>query len=70
MIRLVYLGPHFYRESNTIMSALTTEGGDRYDYGKLQGALEDGEDVSIRQATPEELVVADNYLAELRARNQ
>lgn len=61
-MRLIYIGDHFYRESGTMMSPVYTEDGARSDWGFVQVALSRGDDVHIRQATPEE---RDHYEARL-----
>ena len=50
-----YGGRDFYRESGTVLSSITHTDFSRTDYGKLQIMLEEGRDVLIRQATPEEM---------------
>ena len=52
---LIYIGDHFYRESKTMISSIYTPGGQRSDWGFVQIALRNGENVNIRQATPEEI---------------
>ena len=61
-MNLIYIGDHFYRESQSMMSPIYTEDGRRMDWGFVQCALRDGQDVNIRQATPTEL---DGYKAKL-----
>ena len=53
-MRFIYIGDHFYRESGTVMSSIYYETGERSDWGFVQRALRDGEDVEIRQATQQE----------------
>lgn len=55
MIKLIYIGKDFYWKSKTVMSSIYTENGDRYDWGFLQMALDEGHEVSIRQANKVEL---------------
>jgi hypothetical protein len=54
-MKLVYIGNHFYRDSNTKMSCIYTENGERSDWGKVQIALDKGHTVEIRPATKDEL---------------
>lgn len=54
-MNLVYIGNKFYHDSHTRMSSVYTEDGERTDFGKIQMALERGEEVHIRQATPIEM---------------
>lgn len=53
-MKLIYIGPHFYRKSGTMMSSIYTEDGLRSDWGKVELALESGKTVEIRQATQSE----------------
>jgi hypothetical protein len=53
-MNLIYIGKDFYWESGTMMSSLYDESGKRMDWGFVGIALERGEEVHIRQATPEE----------------
>lgn len=62
MVKLVYIGDHFYGESGTMMSPIYTEDGKRYDWGFVQVALRNGDEISIRQATQAE---KDHYEAKL-----
>jgi hypothetical protein len=66
MISLVYFGQKFYSQSGTILSSIYTNDFERYDYGFLQRDLENGYEVSIRQATPAERSVLENELAAIR----
>ena len=64
-LTLVYIG-NFYIASGTRMSCLYTEDGQRYDFGFLQRALAKGQRITIRQATPEEMLHYTNmFLAQL-----
>ena len=54
VVKLIYIGDRFYRESGTMMSPIYTEDGMRYDWGLVQTALRNGIDVLIRQATQAE----------------
>lgn len=53
-MKLIYIGDHFYTESGTMMSPIYAEDGCRSDWGKVQIALERGDEVHIRQATDAE----------------
>lgn len=66
MINLIYVGEHFYRESKSIMSSIYTEDGRRYDWGFVQMELRNGNSVTIRPATEEELSKFQEKLAELQ----
>lgn len=68
MIRCVYIGNKFYRESKTIMSSIYIDRGNtftRTDWGKIQIALERGEFVEIRPATPTEIKMFEEKLTQL-----
>lgn len=65
MINLFSIGSKYYLKSGTVMSSIySIEGKNRWDWGKVQVALEDGDTVNIRPATEEELEWADNRLKE------
>jgi len=53
-IILVYIGNKFYHESGTVMSSIYKENGERYNWGLVSVALEKGNQITIRQATPKE----------------
>lgn len=53
-MKLIYIGDHFYSESGSLMSPIYGEDGSRSDWGKVQMALRQGDEVSIRQATQQE----------------
>lgn len=59
MIEIVFIGERFYKESQTLMSAIyqLLPGGvwDRYDWGKLQLDINAGKDIHIRSATKKEI---------------
>jgi hypothetical protein len=59
MIELVFIGERFYKDSQTLMSAIyeSLPGGvwERYDWGKLQLDINAGKNIHIRQATKEEI---------------
>jgi len=57
-IELAYIGRSFYIESGSILPVLIPVGEtekNRWDWGKVQIALDDGLEVSIRPATDEEM---------------
>jgi hypothetical protein len=54
MVNLIYMGDDLYRRSATTLSPIYTEQGERSDWGHVQTALRDGEEISIRQGTEEE----------------
>ena len=66
-MKLIYIGDHFYEESKSYMSSIYDTDGARQDWGKVQVALRNGERVSIRPATSQELV---RYEIKLRALKQ
>ena len=65
-VKLVYMGDHFYVESGTVMSPIYTEDGRRYDWGFVQCALRDGDEIVIRQATDVERAEAERQLRVLK----
>jgi hypothetical protein len=70
MINLVFIGRKFYNESHTMMSYIYIDQSlYRYDYGKMQIALEEGESITIRQATGSELEYFERKLQELKNEN-
>jgi len=54
-INLIFIGRDFYHKSKTTMSFVYLESGLRFDWGKVELALENGDTISIRPATNEEL---------------
>lgn len=66
--RLIYIGRDFYLKSGTIMSSIYGEGGERWDWGKVQIALDNGHYVHIRPATEDEMEHAYTKLGELLMR--
>jgi hypothetical protein len=66
LLKLVYVGDHFYLDSGTIMSSLYTEDGMRSDWGKVNVALRNGEGVHIRQANEKELDLAKKQLEHIK----
>jgi len=61
-----YFGDKYYRESGTMMGALYTDKGERYDWGFLQRDVENGEDVLVKKATPQMVEWAESALASMR----
>ena len=66
IMKLIYIGDKFYEESKSIMSPVYTEHEERSDWGFMQVALRNGEDVNIRQATSEELAFYEAKLAKIK----
>lgn len=67
-MKLVYVGDYFYEGSSSIMSSLYTEDGSRSDWGKVNVALRNGEEIHIRQATEKELEMANKQLEYIKKR--
>ena len=67
-MKLIYIGNHFYLESGTIMSPIYTEDGMRFDWGKVQVALRQGDSIEIRQATSQERDIYEEKLSEIKNR--
>ena len=64
-MNLVYIGDKFYNKSGTIMSSIYEVVGKnlkRSDWGFVKIALGNGEEIHIRQATPEEIEWAETTL--------
>jgi hypothetical protein len=61
-MELIYIGERFYRDSQTMMSSIYDIEGGRQDWGKVQIALQRGESVHIRPATPGEMTHYENLL--------
>jgi len=61
-----YFGDKYYDKSGTMMGPLYTENGERYDWGKLQSDVHNGEDVVVRKATPEMIQWADKQLEQYK----
>jgi len=55
--KLVYIGDGCYLPSGTRMSSIYHEDGRRCDYGFMQCMLKNGDEIHIRQATDDELLV-------------
>ncbi len=64
-VELIYIGGEFYWNSKTMMSSLYTTNGERFDWGFVEVALQEGKTVSIRPATPKELETYKANLEEL-----
>jgi len=61
-MELIYIGDHFYKDSQTVMSPIYTVDGARSDWGFVKIALQSGESVHIRQATEKEISYYTNRL--------
>ena len=56
--KYIYIGDKFYWKSGSAMSSVyeeTSRGFERSDWGKIQLWLKEGNEVSVRKATEEEL---------------
>ena len=63
-MKLIYIGRKYYHESSTHMSSIYHEGTwERSDWGFVQIALDQGDNVEIRPATEQEIKKADQMLA-------
>ncbi len=67
VVKVIFIGSHFYDDSGSRMSSVYREDWTRYDFGFMQCDLRDGKDVVIRQATPMEVAYYDAQLAEIKA---
>ena len=66
-MKLIYIGRKYYLESGTSMSSIYHEGTwERSDWGFVQVALDQGENVEIRPATDQEVKKADQMLIETK----
>lgn len=69
MIEIVFIGERFYKESQTLMSALyrSLPGSifERYDYGFLQLDIMAGKNIHIRPATEKEIQLFEGKLNEM-----
>jgi len=65
-MELIFIGDHFYRESNTMMSSIYDIKGNRQDWGTVGNALRSGDSISIRPATDAEIGKFERYLRELK----
>ena len=68
-MNLVFVGNKFYRESGTVMSSIYQEVAgklSRANFGFVERALENGEEVHIRPANKSELAWAEKKLEELK----
>jgi len=54
MYSLVYMGDDLYSRSGSALSSIYTEDGRRSDWGVVEVALREGEEINIRQGTEEE----------------
>ena len=69
-MNLIFIGQEFYVKSGSIMSEIyeiSKDGLLRSDWGNIQIALMEGEEVHIRQANQEELKLAYLKLGEIIA---
>lgn len=57
-----YFGHKYYDQSGTMMGALYTDKGERYDWGFLQRDVDNGEDVVVRKANTDMIKWADTQL--------
>jgi len=67
MKTVYYFGDEYYWKSGTMMGALYTDRGERYDWGFLQRDVRNGEEVLVKPATPEMRALADIKLKELQS---
>lgn len=65
-MKVVYIGERFYTESGSIMSSIYTEDGARTDWGFVNLALANGDEVHIRQASEVEIDFYESRLFELK----
>jgi hypothetical protein len=69
MKKLIFIGNNYYSESGSWMSSLYEEGTwSRYDWGFVQRDLGEGIPITIRPATEDELIIANQKLLEFKAR--
>lgn len=66
-LELIFIGDHFYLESGTRMSCIYQLDGRRFDWGKVNVALQNGDTVNIRPATEGEIEPFTLRLAEIKA---
>lgn len=52
MKKVYYFGEDGYNQTGTLLGVMYKENGDRYDFGFLRRDLENGEEITIKQATP------------------
>jgi hypothetical protein len=66
-VNLFYIGDDFYGNSGTMMSSIyTTIDRNRYNWGKVKIALDNGKKIHIRPATEKEMVWGNNTLKEIK----
>jgi hypothetical protein len=53
-MNVIYYGPNYYMRTGSAMNGLETEDKRKTDWGKVEVACEQGDNVFIRQATPVE----------------
>lgn len=68
IINLFYIGEIFYVKSRTMMSSIYTVLGERYDWGFVRRALDEGKTVIIRPADKVEMKWANDKLNKLKRR--
>ena len=56
-VKLIFIGNKFYNKSGSVMSSIYTEHGERFDWGFVEVALEEGKEVHIRPASSVELMM-------------
>ena len=69
-VELIYIGDSFYHESGTIMSPIycvAQRAWQRWDWGKVSIALDEGQQVTIKPATEREIEHACKILKDIRA---
>lgn len=69
-MNLIFVGNKFYQESGSMMSSIYQVVGDklyRQDWGKVQIALSEGQEVHIRPANEIEMAWAEKKLAECKS---
>jgi len=67
-VNLIYIGDRFITESSRMMSDIYTTDGEMFSWEYVKTALRNGEPISIRPATPEEIVPFDMNLKAIRER--
>jgi hypothetical protein len=68
IIKLVYIGEDYYRESHTIMSSIYTEDGERFDWVMVTEALSRADEVHLRPARKSERLLYARQLREIQRR--
>lgn len=70
MAELIFIGNNFPYQSGTFMSNIYGIDGRRWDWGKIQIALAQGEIITIRPATPAELAPYEAEIATYHQRDK